>query len=192
MPCSGPCSRKHHHALPLSQVCPHIPVDCDYFFHTAYCSWRPGRSFLDFFKPIKPWWCIHPLKKLINIVKNEKSTSDSNIDKKIGSASPQKERWPRRCRPRQSRIQPTLATLWSPPWRHCGQFLKKHDQQHMTRGFQKKILFQTRRKVPTRHSDLQKNYSSTPKINLHLGASATAEGCFFPSGATTATAHSAG
>jgi len=56
-----PCSQKHHHALPLSWVCPHILIDCDYFyfFHTAYCSRHPGRSFLDFFQAHQTM-VVHP------------------------------------------------------------------------------------------------------------------------------------
>jgi len=232
-----PCSQKHHHALPLSWVCPHIPgcvphmsrpkntgvmlgnkklikkpaaahydmfQDMEHvpeaspciatfpgvsphsgwlwlflFFSHCLLQPTPWKIFFGFFKHIKPWRCIHTLKKLINIVKNEKSTLENNKNKNW-QCIPQKEHWPRQCRGHQNQ-----------PRRHGDTVanLKRKHPQHMTCGFPKKIFF-PQKKVPTRRSDLQKKSSSTPTINLHLGASATAEGCF--SGATTATARSAG
>jgi len=76
----------------------------------------------------------------------------------------------------------TLVTLWP---------ILKKDQQHMTRSFPKQS-FLNKKKGLHPAQRFAKKYSLTTKINLHLGASTTAEGCFFPSSATTATARFAG
>ncbi len=109
-----------------------------------------------FSKHIKPWWCIHTLKKLINIVKNEKSTLENKKNKKNGSASRKRSidpamPWPPKptsAMPRPPKNRPRQRPLWSPAcWRHCGQFKKKTPTTHDPR-LSKKIFFQKKRSPP--------------------------------------------